>query len=67
MYTCILALRLKKDEITVSSVHPGWVRTNIGGPEADIEPEEVADDIYKLDVSKPKTAGFWFKGERLPW
>ncbi len=67
MYTRTLALRLKKDDITVSSVHPGWTKTDMGGEEADITPEEAADGIYSIAVSKPETGGFWFRGERLPW
>lgn len=67
MYTRTLALRLKPSGITVSSVHPGWVRTDMGGPEADISPEEAAESIFKLATSQPPTGGFWFNGERVPW
>ncbi len=67
MYTRTLAFRLKKDDITVSSVNPGWVKTDMGGDEADLTPDEAADGIYSIAVSKPETGGFWFKDERLPW
>ena len=66
MVTKILAGRLAGN-ITVSSVHPGWVKTDMGGSDADIEPEEAAEDIFKLAVSKPKSGQFWFKGEKFPW
>lgn len=66
MYTRTLALRLKNN-ITVSSVHPGWVKTSIGGTEADITPEEAAKNIYNLAISNPETGQFWFNGEKLPW
>lgn len=67
MYMRTLATRVKKDGLTVSSVHPGWVRTAMGGEEADISPEEAADDIYAFSVTFPQTGGYWYKGKRLPW
>ena len=67
MYGRTLAGTLAEKGITVSSVHPGWVRTDMGGPEADMSPEEAAADIYAFAISKPATGGFWFKGNRLPW
>ncbi len=66
MVTRCLAIRLD-GKVTVSSVHPGWVKTDMGGSDADIEPEEAAEDIFKLAVSKPETGQFWFKGEKFPW
>lgn len=67
MYMRTLATRLRKDGLIVSAVHPGWVRTAMGGDEADISPEEAAQDIYQFAITSPETGGFWFKGRRLPW
>ncbi len=67
MYTCTLALRLKDSDITVSSVHPGWVKTDIGGQEADITPDQAAEGIFDVAVSRPETGKFWFGKEKLPW
>lgn len=67
MYTKTLAHRLRDSGITVSSVHPGWTKTDMGGEEADLTPEEAAEGIYKLAISKPETGQFWFKGEKMPW
>lgn len=67
MYTATLAMRLRGENKTVSAVHPGWVRTDMGGEEADISAEEAADDIFKLASARPETGGFWYKGKRLPW
>lgn len=66
MYMRTLATRLG-ERMIVSSVHPGWVRTAMGGEEADMPPEESAEDIYQFALTSPETGGFWFKGKRLPW
>ncbi len=69
MYTRTLAARLhhEGDGIIVSSVHPGWVKTDMGGDEAPMLPEEAAGWIYKLAISRPETGQFWYKGEKYPW
>ena len=69
MYSTTLALRFQHEgkDITVSAIHPGWVRTDMGGDEATTTPEEAAEDIFKLAISKPKTGQFWYKGEKFPW
>ena len=67
MYTRTLSVRLQEAGITVSSVHPGWVKTDIGGPDADLSPEESADGIYQIAIARPETGQFWFKEKRLPW
>ena len=66
MYTRILAVRLR-DVVTVSSVHPGWVKTDMGGVDAFMMPVEAALHIYNLAISKPVTGQFWFKGEKFEW
>ena len=66
MVTRILSVRLK-DKIKVSSVHTGWVKTDMGGDDADIEPKEAAEDIFKFANSSVKTGMFWFKGRKFPW
>lgn len=67
MYTRTLALELKEQGVTVSSVHPGWVQTDMGGEEATLTPEQAADGIYQTAIDPPETGGFWHMGERLPW
>lgn len=66
MFTRVLASRLH-GKITVSSVHPGAVKTGMARPDATMEPEEAAEDIYNLAISNPETGQFWYKGEKYPW
>ena len=67
MYTKTLSARMSNQGIIVSSVHPGWVKTEMGGLEADISPEEAGEYIYEFAMTRPETGGFWFQGEKLPW
>ena len=66
MYTRTLAVELRGKAI-VSSVHPGWVQTDMGGSEADMTPAEAAEGIFNTAIAQPETGQFWFKGEKLPW
>ncbi|MEN9405646.1 MAG: hypothetical protein RLY47_605 [Candidatus Parcubacteria bacterium] len=66
MYTRALAVRLV-GTVTVSSVHPGWVKTDMGGSDGDMEPKEAAEHIFKLAYTPVETGQFWFKGEKFPW
>jgi NAD(P)-dependent dehydrogenase (short-subunit alcohol dehydrogenase family) len=65
----ILAIDLRDKGISVASVHPGYVQTDMGGPGADITPTESAAGIFqvvaKLDL---ESSGGFFKwnGEKHP-
>jgi NAD(P)-dependent dehydrogenase (short-subunit alcohol dehydrogenase family) len=67
MYTKTLAARLKKTGVIVSAVHPGWVKTYLGGDEAPREPEEAAEQIFKLATSSHPTGKFWYDNKEFPW
>ncbi len=76
MYMRTLALRFKHegpinnkngDYITASCINPGWVKTAIGGDDADLTPEQAAENIYKLAITRPETGQFWWNGEKYPW
>lgn len=69
MYTRTLAMRLKHEgrSIIVSSVHPGWVKTDIGGSDATETPDEAARQIYSFAITRPESGGFWFDGQPMPW
>ncbi len=50
MQSIILQRYLKDDGIKVLAVHPGWMRTQMGGEEAPITPETSAKGIADLSV-----------------
>lgn len=67
MYTERLASRLQSMGTRVSIIHPGWVKTDMGGSEAQRQPIEAADEIYALAVSDIPTGKFWNRGKEQAW
>ncbi len=67
--TVILSKELEDTRIKVNSVDPGWVRTDMGGPNADRSIEEGIEGILwaaKLPPDGP-TGGFYKDGKILDW
>ena len=65
-----LAIDLKPKGIAVSMIHPGWVKTDMGGAGADITPQESAAGIHKVIAGLTlETTGAFYKwnGETHPW
>jgi len=70
MVTVNLAHDLRSRGITVLSVHPGWVRTDMGGSSADISPRTSAAGLRQLISNATiKDSGRFFSwdGSALPW
>ena len=65
-----LAHELEPRGIGVLLLHPGWVRTRMGGSSAPIGPEESVRGMLSLvDRYEPSLSGgfFRFDGARMPW
>jgi NAD(P)-dependent dehydrogenase (short-subunit alcohol dehydrogenase family) len=70
MFTRALAWDPETEGITVVAIHPGWVRTDMGGSDADLSPSESAEGILKVtkwitDADKGKF--FTWQGLEYPW
>ena len=65
-----LARDLAGRGITVLALHPGWVRTDMGGTNAPVSPQESIAGMRQVSAeSGPKLSGTLldFRGEHLPW
>lgn len=70
MVTKCLALDYAKHGITVVSISPGWVATDMGGPNGQLTPaESIANMRRVIDRLAPADSGRFFNrhGEELPW
>jgi NAD(P)-dependent dehydrogenase (short-subunit alcohol dehydrogenase family) len=65
-----LATDLARERIAVAALHPGWVRTDMGGPHADLSVEESVGGILGVLDRMTPTDGprFWnHDGRGLAW
>ncbi len=66
----ILSIDWKDDPIIVSVRHPGYVQTDMGGPNAEITPEESASGIRNVigNLSSEDSGNFYkWNGDIHPW
>ena len=69
-FTRSFAARHKDKGIAVLSLHPGWVKTDMGGAGADIDVETSAKGlVHTIErAEKDRRDGFFdYKGETIPW
>ncbi|XP_071398309.1 C-signal [Centroberyx affinis] len=70
MVTRCLAADLESDGILCMSLHPGWVKTDMGGPDATLTVEESVSAVLAVIASLTDKDHGGFKnysGNNLPW
>ncbi len=68
-FTIHLAAELRDTPIKVNSAHPGWVKTDMGGPSAEMELADGGKTSIQLATlsSDGPTGTFTHLGQPLPW
>ena len=68
-FTIHLASELRDNKIKVNSAHPGWVKTEMGGPNATMEVSEGGKTSAQLATlaDDGPNGGFFHLGQPLPW
>jgi NAD(P)-dependent dehydrogenase (short-subunit alcohol dehydrogenase family) len=68
-FTIHLAYELRDNKIKVNSAHPGWVKTDMGGPNATLEVSEGGKTSAQLATlaDDGPSGGFFHLGQPLPW
>ena len=67
--SAVIASAVRPDGILVNAVHPGWVRTGMGGPDAPLQPEQATATVLMLATLPPDgpSGCFFFEGREIPW
>jgi NAD(P)-dependent dehydrogenase (short-subunit alcohol dehydrogenase family) len=68
-FTVHLAHELRDTKVKVNSAHPGWVKTEMGGPNAPMEVSEGGQTSAQLATlaDDGPNGGFFHLGQPLPW
>jgi NAD(P)-dependent dehydrogenase (short-subunit alcohol dehydrogenase family) len=67
-YTSSLAAALAHRRVLVDAMHPGWVKTAMGGPGARITPEAATETaLFLATRDGGETGRFWREGRIIPW
>lgn len=70
MATKSLSIDLKKDGIVVTCLHPGWVKTELGGPGAPLDVQTSVSGLFNVikSLGEKQNGGFYqWDGKELKW
>ncbi|KAK9978376.1 hypothetical protein ABG768_020129 [Culter alburnus] len=70
MLTVLAAEEIKADEILCMALHPGWVKTELGGDDATLEPKESVEGMLRVigSLTEKQHGRFLdYTGETVPW
>lgn len=70
MFTKTLSIELKTLGILVVAMHPGWVKTDMGGSKAPVSTQESVSGMLKVlpTLTKYNTGRlFEYTGREMPW
>ncbi|GMT35551.1 hypothetical protein PFISCL1PPCAC_26848, partial [Pristionchus fissidentatus] len=70
MFTKTLSMEWKADGIRATSIHPGWVQTDMGGGDATLTVEQSTSDMARtiMKFGEANNGGFYdWKFESIPW
>ncbi|MEC8681783.1 MAG: SDR family oxidoreductase [Candidatus Thermoplasmatota archaeon] len=70
MFTTAMKNELREQGISLLLIHPGWVETDMGGPNAPIQAEESVSGIMaRIDEQTLELTGRFvdYAGQTLPW
>ena len=65
-----LSIDLEKDRILVTSIYPGWVQTDMGGPNGELTVEDSVSSMMKMMSNMTETnhgTFVQFDGAPMPW
>ena len=63
-------LSLEFPDMVTLNLHPGWVKTKMGGEDAPLTPEQSAKKLLRIILKADSSQSGYFydlEGERLPW
>lgn len=69
MLTKLLYFHLREDGVATVALHPGWVRTDMGGSGGALSPEESVSAMMKVieELTTESKLFVDYRGEELPW
>ncbi|MBT8054788.1 MAG: SDR family oxidoreductase [Xanthomonadales bacterium] len=70
MFTKTLAIELGPEGFTCLTIHPGWVKTDMGGANANLTPQVSISGMRAVirKLGPAETGTYWsYSGEAVPW